>query len=247
MNYHEWDYDTTGWTPKDTNENIRNLLKTESIHTIKEFTYWLSKNHSDFAYSYRDVFIPALLESQHFTFVDELLENKTYRFDEKISKNCGFYLGLNFNDNFFNYWKNQAKKLDRHTQSTSYKNFWHEFFSYQFLRSEDVMNNLPNLEYVFDKIPFYMDSEYDIINGYLIKSREDFFKNRLPNLDKELRPIILQKLAILCGQHYSQFKSTFQEEFKNFPEFFSTFDKAASYQKLNQQFESKPSSKKTKI
>lgn len=247
MIYHEWNYDFKGWVPEETNKNIKQFLKTESFDSIKEFSYWLVKNHPDFSFSYRDNFISTLLENQHFLLVDELFDNKTYRFDEKISKNCGFYLGLNFNENFFNYWRNQVKNLDRHTQSASYKNFWHEFFSYQFLRSEEVINNLSNLEYVFDKVPFYIESEYDIVNGYLIKAREDFLKNRLPNLDKELKPIVLQKLAILCGQYYPEFKSTFQEEFQKFPEIFDTFNKVANYQKLNQKLDAKPISKKTKI
>lgn len=247
MNYTNWDYTLSSYFPEHIRDNIEELFKTQSSETIKNFYYWLADNHKEFAFMYRDNLISSLLKHRHFDLTEQLFTDKIYQFDEKIAVKCAFYLGLDFDDTFFDYWREKVQTLDRHSQSSAYKKFWHEFFSYQFLKSEEIMNNLPNLVYVFDKVPFYIQSEYDIVNGYLIKSRENFFTNRLRNLQKDLQPVILQQVAILCGIHYSEFKSTFLEEFQNFPEIFETFTKAQFYQTLNNKFEHKPSGKKTKI
>lgn len=247
MNYTDWDYETKHFIPQDTNKNIKEFIKTQNPEQIKDFFYWLSNNHKEFSFMYRDNLICHLLQHQNFNLAEELFTNKVYNFDEKIAMQCAFTLGLNFEETFFNYWREKVQDFDRHTQSSVYKKFWHEFFSYQFLRSEEIINNLPNLVYVFDKVPFYIESEYDIVNGYLINSRADFFKNRLNSLDKNIRPILLQQIATLCGLHYSRFKSTFEEEFQNFPEIFETFNKAQFYKNLNDKFDNKPSGKKTKI
>lgn len=247
VNYIDWDYTTRGYIPKELNKNIKELIKNENSDTIKEFFNYLTDNHKEFSFIYRENLIPVLLQHQYFDIAEELFKNKVYNFDEKIAEQCGYNLGLEFEENFFNYWADKVKEMNRHSQSATYKKFWNSFLFFQFLRSEEVLDNLPTLVYVFDKVPFYIQSEYDIVNGYFIKSREDFFKNRMKSLEKNSQLNILQQIAILCGLHYSQFKSTFEEEFQRFPEMFDIFNKAQFYKNLNDKFELKPSTKKTKI
>ncbi len=247
MNYDTWDYSHNSWIPKETNEQIYELFKSNSSDTVGSYIIWLNKNHPQFLYNYRENVFPRLLEFNHFDIADYLLEEKIYTFNEKIAKACAFHIGLDFKDNVFSYWLNKVKTLNKHDQHSVYSKFWSEFLGYQFLRQEEVKNNLPNLVEVFDKVPFYIDSEYDIVNGYLIKAREDFFKNRLPNHPEDLQLTILQQIALLSAQHYPQFKSTFEEEFQKYPSLISVFDKVQFYEKLNQLLEPKNNTKKNKI
>lgn len=247
MNYNEWDYTFSSNISQSTTKNIAEFLKTQSSDSVKDFYCWLADNRKEFVSFSREYLITYLLLHEHFDVANELFNHKTYTFDKNIAQNCAFHLSLDFKENIFDYWNTQVKKLNSHEQSASYKKFWDEFLGYQFLNNDRIMDNLPNLVYVFDKAPFYIHSNYDIVNGYLISSRKEFFKSSIKNLDNDLSSLVLQQVAILCGTHYPQCKSTFEEEFQNFPNMLDLFNKTLLYQNLNNKFQSKPSSKQTKI
>lgn len=243
MNYLKWNYSLN----QELNQNIINLIKTEDIPYIKDFLDYLQSNQKNFLFIHGDKILLDLLEFQHFDIVEELFSKQFYHFDKKFAEQCSFSLGIQFNKSFFDYWKNKTQQLDKSSQYSVYRKFWYEFFSYQFFTNEDITNNIPHLEYVFDKIPFYTQSTDDIVNGYLINSRKNFLTQGINNLSQSSQSLLLQQITLLCGLHYSEFKSTFQEEFKQFPDLFDMFDKANLYQKMNNTLKQKTSFKKAKI
>lgn len=246
MNYHNWDYSYNSWIPTQTNKDISQLLLNSDTTQSSEYIHWLHMNHQDFAFSFREFIFPRIIEFKHFSLADDLLDKKLYYFDEKIAKSCAFKISISFEEDVFNYWNAHVIKMNPHDQSSVYKKFWEEFLSYQFQRSEEFNNNLPHLSYIFDKVPFYINSNYDLLNSYLIKSREGFFK-KLSTLEKDSQFILLQQLSILCGQNYPESKAAFKEEFQHFPELLEIFDKTVFYEKLNHSLQPKHFTKKVKI
>lgn len=245
MNFHNWNYSTQSFLPSETNANINKLLKSSNSALSKDFIFWLSTQQTDFLFQFQDFIFTKILEFKHFSLADECLNKKIISFNEKVAKSCAFNISLSFNNEVFDYWNLKVKGLNSHEQSSVYKKFWEEFFSYQFQRNDEVYDNLPNLSYVFNKAPFYIESNFDITNSYLMKSRSSFFESQ--SLDKDLKFLILKSIAMLCATHYPSSKITFQEEFQKFPEMFEIFDKSLLYEHLNKNLVSKNLSKLSKI
>lgn len=232
MNYFHWDYNHTSWIPEATNKNINDFLKTETTDNVHKYLIWLNDNHKDFCYTYRENIFPQLLEFNHFFIADHLLKNKIYFFNEKIAKSCSFNMAMNFKEDMFIYWLDKVKTLNRHDQNSVYSHFWKEFLCFQFLRENEIHQNIPNLHFVFGKVPFYILSEYDIVNGYLMKNREDFYKNKFSNFTETSKITIMNEISLLCGQIHPEFKSIFKEEFEQYPDLINIFEKAESFQNL---------------
>lgn len=232
MNYYHWDYTHNSWIPESTNKNIYEFFKTETTDNVQIFLNWLNENQKDFCFTYRENIFSRLLEFKHFLAADCLLNHKIYFFNEKIAKSCSFNMSMNFQEDVFEYWLDKVKLLHKHDQHSAYSQFWKEFLGYQFLREEEIHQNIPNLHFVFGKVPFYITSEYDIVNGYLMKNRAEFYKNRLPNFTEDSRLTVLNEISLLCGQIHPEFKSSFKEEFQKYPDLISIFEKAESYQKI---------------
>ena len=233
MNFDNWNYDSSSWLPDDTKNNIYNLFKSSSSENIYQFLNFLNENHNYFLISYKDFIISKLIEFKQYKIVDYLINEKIINFDVKIANLCITNITLNFELDDFNYFCEKINIFNNHDKHSVYKSFWNEFLSYQFMRNEDFHTSIHNLNIVFEKIPFYILSEYDIVNGYLIKFREDFFNTKISNyLTKENNVFLLNQIAILCGQKYPDFESTFKEEFTKFPELILLFEKSVFNTKL---------------
>lgn len=247
MDYMKWDYSITLFIPTITNEAINDFFRISSEKDVEEYMAWLNHYHKDFSFQFKEFIFSRLLEHKHFEVATSLLDTQTYFFNEKLAKQCSFRICLSFNEDVLDYWISKVKILTTHEQSSIYKNFWEEFFSYQFQRNEYINDNLSHLIYVFEKVPFYINSDYDLLNSYLIKSRSDFFKNTLPNLDQNLQFTLLNNISMLCGQYFPDSKVSFKEEFQNFPDLLNLFDKAVFHNKLTTNLVPKSFSKKSKI
>lgn len=241
------DYSSNGWMPDKTKMFIYYFIRDNEKHEIIELMDWLHTNQNDFFTTYQNFMTARLLEFNHTDISEKLLNEKKTIFNLKTSDSCISIFSLSFNQIHFDYWLSKINQYNENDKNTALKNFWKEFLSYQFQREPEVEKNLPNLHYIFDKVPFYKESNYDILNGYFIKFREDFINKKSDNLSKKNKQIVIENLAYLCGVYYSNFKSTFEEEFQKYPESLYHFNKGALLNKLDNNLTSKKNTQKLKI
>ena len=246
--YTQWDYSNSFSMADNTKMGIYYILKEGDPKKINNFLSWLKEEQSSFMFNRRDFIFTRLIEFKHFSIADELCSIKPYQFDEKIAKTCASNLSITFNVESFDYWKVLVEKLNDSQQSTIIKSFWGEFLSSQFLRPKDFEQSLKNLSYVFDKVPFYMDSKHNIYNDYFIKERKDFFINQLPNnMNIDQQRELLKQIGILCANKYSHAKDLFMEEFANHPAAMEAFNTVVLHGLLDDSLKSKKSVSKIKI
>jgi hypothetical protein len=242
--YTQWDY-TNGYLMADeTRMGMYYLFKEGDIPKINNFLTWLKQEQSSFMCSHKDFIFTRLVEFKHFSVTDELCANKPYQFDEKIGKTCAGNLSLTFDCESFDYWNGFVKKLDETQQSTVFRAFWGEFLSYQ-IRPEDYEKGLKNLFYVFDKVPFYLDSKRELSNGYFIKERAECFDKSRLNIDQ--KNDLLKELGILCANKYPLAKELFVEEFAKHPAAIQSFNSVILHNQLDESLSSKKPGSKIKI
>lgn len=233
-----WDYESF-WINEETNKNIDQLFKSDSKKT-KEFIQFLKKEKVDFLISKRDLIFVRLIFYNHHNIAEELIEEKYFRLDETIFKEFSFSLGLKFDKDVFDYFLKKLKEFNLENNKKILTNFWENFLLYQFIKIEEVQENIKNLQYVINKIPFYVDNS-EIINKYLIESRKQSLKHQYDNLkynNQETKIIVndlLKTLTINIAKKYPQHEIDFYEEFQNFPEYCEIFHKLVLKNKLDDQ------------
>lgn len=241
------DYSTNSWMPDKTKMFIYYFIRDNEENEIIELMDWLYTNKNDFFTTFQNFITARLLEFDYFDISEKLLNEKKTIFNLKTSDSCISNFTLNFKQPYFDYWLSKINQYNENDKNTTIKNFWKEFLSYQFLRDEDVENNITNLHYVFDKIPFYKASNYDMFNGYLIKFREDFINQKSGNLSPKNKQLVIENLSYFCGVYYPNFKSTFEEEFQKYPDAVYFFNKGSLLNKLDDNLSHKKNNSKTKI
>lgn len=165
-NYKQWNYDTSSWLTNETKININHLYKTSSDKFIYDFLHWLNLEHKGFIWQNRNFIYSRLIYNEKISISDKLIEDGIYKFDDKIAKQLGFLVALNFNTKAFEYWVEKTQLIKEKHNVLRY--FWGEFLSYSFMRQEDFEQGLKNLDYVFDKIDFYAPIEKEFENKYLL-------------------------------------------------------------------------------
>lgn len=244
--YTQWDY-SNGWLPEDTKMGMYYLFQEGDTKKIIDFLTWLKEENSQFMFNHKDFIFTRLVEFKHFSITDTLCTTKPYQFDEKIAKTCAGNLSLTFDCESFDYWKKSVDKLEPSQQSTVIRKFWSEFLTYQFIRAEEFDEHLPNLKYVFEKIPFYLDLERELSNGYFIKERADFLNDKTSRLKPHQQHTLLSQLGFLCATYHLEAKDLFMEEFANYPVAIDAFNTVLLHKTLEETLDVKKNSSKMKI
>lgn len=205
-------------------------------------------NNPDFIIEQKEFIFAKLIAQENFTIADELLNKKIYQFDQKIAKFCCSNIALKFNQNAFDYWIDKVKKMEfPNYPDEILRSFWDEFLSLQFIFNDDFNDNILKLNYVFEKASFYTDLNKDMSNGYLIKERANFFKEKINNLNNSNKNELFHQIGLLCGNYYPHAQDLFKEEFENYPIALQSFSSSTLSQKLEQYLEQKKITTKTKI
>jgi hypothetical protein len=244
--FKNWDY-SSNLNPG-TNQNIDDLLK-KSSKIVKEFIDWLVQEEPTFLLLFRGLIITRMISNRHDDIAEELFNKKLIFFDEKMAEEFSFSLGLKFDRHLFDYFYEKAQIKE----SFTIKKFWKNFLTYQFLRPEEIMENISNLEYVFEKIPFYASKKEEMKNKYIIDSRKEFFKHQKDHLQFldfntiKVTNHLMNRLTHLVALKYPEFKEEFDEEFFHFPTYCSIFEKIRLKIQLNQKLDSKEKIKSLKI
>ncbi len=227
-NFRYWEYESF-WINEETNKNIDQLLKNNPEKT-KEFIQFLKKEKVDFLVSKRDLIFVRLISYDYYNIAEKLIEEKYFRLDETIFKEFSFSLGLKFDKDVFDYFLKKLKEFNLQNNKNILTNFWENFLLYQFIKIEEIEENIKNLQYVINKVPFYVDKS-EIINKYLIESRKQFLKHQDDSLkynNQETKIIVndlLKTLVIDIAKQYPHHAKEFYEEFQKFPEFCEIFHK----------------------
>lgn len=247
MNYKFWDYSVSNFMNKCTEDNMLNFFESSSSEKIEIYIEWLNVNKNEFLLHFNSRIICDLVKFENYSLVDNLIEKKIINFNQKSADLLFFRMSILFNKKNFDYTCEKVNKIDSLKIFPIYIEFWKNFLSFQFQNNDDVNNKIENIDYVFQKIPFYISDKYDIKNKSLVDSRKEFFEKIFSTLDDNYKSIFLKELTILCAKKYPQFKTIFKEEFEKYPEALNIFEKTLFYENMKKNFPVKKNEKKKKI